>query len=553
MAGGGAPDYKKMPEDITGAITLFRDQPFLAFLPRFANAIAALDAYYLDSFSHLKKYRGLSESALRKTPEFLATQRRSTGVPRHLTAHQRAVVYSLAVDRFMVGSNRIGKTFVSALEIAWWAFGEHPNPARELPPRPAHIWACCPDFHNVGKDINLPMLRWVLGKAGKWKEADKTFVSVNVWSDEEQSRIRIKGYDSGPEKFGGADIDLYGVDEPPPQPIYDELVMRIGEYTTNSLWTLTPVGTNAPWIYTRIYRPWDDAGRPPEKFFMENVDIKENEHLDPMEVEKRERELANDPDQAKIRLRGEWGHIGGLLYGGPMGLHADVHYVPDFEIPGVHRAAGEKEAPWCLYRAVDPGIRNEAAVAWIAVSPEGLAWLYRCYLMADRSIPEICGDVKSLQTVHERDRGFRLSVVGTEGGQRDHSSAKTRISHYAENGLVLVQVPNRPVDEHVSKLKEAISWGKDEAGHWRREPRLRIFRSCTDAWRQMRNAAWRPQGSRSGEDPKEVTLKKDDHLENAVRYLFAYAGGPRFFMPTDEELVRGFDDAEWEPDPKTGW
>jgi hypothetical protein len=49
-------------------------------------------------------------------------------------------------------------------------------------------------------------------------------------------------------------------------------------------------------------------------------------------------------------------------------------------------------------------------------------------------------------------------------------------------------------------------------------------------------------------DPREVTKKKDDHGENALRYLMVEFGGPTFVEPSAGQS------ASYEPaDEKTGY
>lgn len=556
MARGHA-DHKRMPPEVQRAIKTFKTAPFLAFLPSYLADVRIIDNYYFDVISRLKKYhedcvkacdcdnpkQGLVDF-LMSTPEFIASQSLSTGTPRHWNPYQERIIFSTAIDRFLYGGNRVGKSVVGGVEDVAIAFGEHPNPKRELVERPGRVWACAPDLKAAGRDGIIKMLRWAAGKLGKWKEAQSRFEVVSKWSDSEKGEITFKSYDSGPEKFGSADCDLIHYDEPPPRSIYDECIMRLGEGKTHHLFTMTLVGTNSHWIVRDLYRQWIDDGRPDDPLWV-NAGLRDNPHIDRDEIDRVEKKLAHDPDQLKVRVYGEMPQMGGFLY---PNLDSDTHLVDDFEIPGVHRDPKDGEKPWTLYRCIDPGIRNPCYVGWVAVSPNDLAFIYRELCEADMSIPEICKWM--LQHEYKREI-FQWGTIDIAARQRDYGSGDTRTQIFAKNGVYLLEASNREVDTAVGTMREAFDYAKDDDGNFRREPRLRIFRSCLKTWKSLRNAAWKPKSSRTEEDPKEQALKKDADPENAIRYLFTNFGGPHYYPRKQEDtaLVSG----AWEPDQKTGY
>ena len=538
-------NWKKWPEEAKYWWDIFRSYPWLAFLPENVDCIRQIDNYQATRVFHQHGYsgKGLSIKELRATPEFLSTMGKTHGVPREFTSPQKIIMASDARDRFMVGANRCGKTLMSALEAVWWAKGRHPF--LKVPEPPNMVWVCAPDWPNYLNPINRKMLSWALGKKGKdnynFKLAERIF---EVFTEDSEgnhvtSRIVLKSYDSGAEKFGGEDVDLICNDEPPPPSVYEEEMMRLGENPLHTFWSLTPVGSNAPWIYTDLYRPWLDEGKPTDKIFV-NLAISDNPHLPKDDVERARKKYANNPDAAKVRLEGEWSHIGGLLY--PI-LEAEVHYVDDFKIPGVHRAPRDDEVPWTLYRGLDPGIRNNAGCVWVAVDPLNNAFVYRDFSKSGYSIPEKCAAIQMMQ---EPTEVYRWSVIDMAAQQRDYASGLPRTAIYAENGVVCLPVKNTDVVSQVSTVKEAFAFTRDDDGNYRHEPKLRVFRSCIDTWRQLSRAAWKTHKLTSGEDPKEQTLKRDDDLENSLRYLICAHGGPVF--AATQEAPTGM-----EGDPVTGY
>jgi len=539
--------WQRFSPRVRAAWKFLREYPFFAFLPKYRNAIDHIDHELLTNLTKFKSSpcHGMTFEQAMMSQEFFETCKRTTGVPRHFTAPQQEILSAKAQERFMVGANRCGKTLLSSLECAWWAKGEHPF--REVPEPPNTIWACAPDWPNYLNTINRKMISWALGKAGKgnytYRVADRIFEvdTLNSDGDPVTSRIFLKSYDSGAEKFGGEDVDLIANDEPPPPSVYEEQSMRLGENPLNFFWSLTPVGSNAPYLYI-MYRDWLDEGRPDDRHFVK-LAIQDNPYLPPEEVQKAYKKWGNDEAIANVRLKGNWESIGGMLY---PELDPDVHIVDDFEIPGVHV---DDETPWTLYRALDPGLRNEAACAWVAVSPEGFAFVYREFLQAELSIPEQCKRIIAAKTPREF---YRWSTIDIAANAKDYGTGIPRIVQYANEGVVCLPASNRvrsgQEGDQISTVKEWLAFTKDDEGNFRKEPKLRFFRSCTNTWRQFRNAAWKTQSLRSGEDPKEATLKKDDHIENAIRYLLCAYGGPSFARKGDPAPV-----GAWEPDETTGY
>jgi phage terminase large subunit-like protein len=540
-----AEPWNTFPPQAAGLVESFRRYPFAAFLPRYAGQMALLDDWLAWWVKKVERLENVKLSEIRAHPRFLRWSSQRHGVPRHLTVPQMDFASSQAQERWMVGSNRLGKSFMAALEYVWWATGVHPY--RQVPEPPNLVWAGCPDWMNHGKPITVPHVRWALGQwPYKWREVERTFHVQPAASDGEPllgappSRIVVKSYDSGADKWQGAEPQLVGYDEAPPESIHNEVGARVGQEPLNIIATLTPL-YQASWIRTKIHRPWEDGGRPEHIHFISG-DIRTNPNLDQAEVDRMEARYADDPEELKIRVYGDWAAIGGLLY--PK-LDVNVHMVDDFEIPGVHRPPKPDEQPWTLYRTIDPGIRVEAGVSWVACAPDGNCFAYRELFQADRSIPEICRWMRMLETKHEQ---FQYTTIDQAGKQRDYGTGKPRTLIYAENGVTCLAAGNKDVVVSVQEMKEVFRWSKDDDGNFRREPRLRIFRSCTNTWRELRNAAWAPHERSSPTDPREKTLKKDDHLENALRYLFVAFGGPRFVA-----RKRG-PEAPYEPqDKKTGY
>lgn len=511
---------KKFDKRITDVIKLCRQAPWLLFQPNSRHNVAVLDIAGV-------------------------TEKRKTGVPRYLTKPQQLFAKNPAQERWFIAGNRSGKTFIGALEMAWWMRGAHPF--RRVPEPPNLGWAGFPDFKNHGRPITVPLLKWAFGKIGvEYKRAADTFEIEAL--NGTTSMCHLKSYDSGSDKWQGDAPDIIWLDEAPQdQSIYDEAVMRIGEEEfLNIIGTLTPLNQCA-WLYSDVYEPWIDANKPKDTVFV-GADIYSNPHLNKSAVKKVEEKYANDPDQAKVRLKGEWAHIAGRIY--PM-LNALVHIVPDFEIPGVHRAPKDGEEPWTLYRAIDVGIRNNSVVLWVAVSPDGLCYVYRELCKSDTSIPVMCQIALSMETSHEKSTGFVYSVIDPTSVQRDPGTGFARVDTYAKNGIVCITGNNKFV-HGTGRMKDAFAFTREEStGILVTPPKYRFFKTCPTVWKEHRRYAYAVSAGSSVVDPKEAAIKKDDHTCDALRYLEATNLGPQHRTQQEDEYALA--DALYQPDEKTGY
>lgn len=512
---------KPLPKKIENTIALCRKAPWAVFLPQFRHNAGLLDDY--------------------NVPESI-----KKGVPRYLTDPQQKFAQSPAIERWFIAANRAGKTFLGALEMAWYMQGSHPF--RKIPEPPNEGWAGFPDFKNHGRPITVPLLKWAFGKIGvEYKRAADKF-EVQALNGK-VSTCYLKSYDSGADKWQGAAPDIIWFDEvPEDQAIYDEAMMRIGDSDLNIIGTMTPL-YKAAWLYSEVYERWKDEGEDPlDKAFISSS-IYENVHLSARALKKAEKQVEADPDTAKIRLHGEWAHISGRIYGE---LSPFIHRIADFEIPGVHRQPNtdEGEEPWTLYRAIDVGIRNNSVVLWIAVSPDGLCYVYRELCESDKSIPTMCDIALAMETPIEKATGFEYSVIDPSSAQRDPATGTARVDTYANNGIICIK-GNNDWQLGVSKMKDAFHYKVDDDGNMVSPPKYRFFQSCRTTWDEHRKYAYAQHSRTSVTDPREAANKRDDHTVDSLRYLEATGMGPDFRKRQPDSY--SYADLIYEEDTKTGY
>ena len=162
-----------------------------------------------------------------------------------------------ANQRLLMAANRVGKSFVGAMEMAihltglypeWWVGRRYKEPIR--------AWVCgasnettrdiCqrelfgqPDNPRDKGKGSIP--KHLIGETTRKPGVPNAHSSVLVkHSSGGWSRVAFKAYEMGAEKFMGESIDLVWLDEEPPQDIYSQCVTRTLDRQGMVYMTFTP-------------------------------------------------------------------------------------------------------------------------------------------------------------------------------------------------------------------------------------------------------------------------------------------------------------------------
>jgi hypothetical protein len=181
---------------------------------------------------------------------------------------------------------------------------------------------------------------------------------------------------------------------------------------------------------------------------------------------------------------------------------------------------------WKRYNGIDWGFAAPWAVIWAAVDEDGRAWVYReiyekqvgeaeqarRILAAESSDEEVLmrfaddamwatrGDAKPIAGVYA-DNGVHLIPAGKGAGSRIHGWQRVR-----------------------SYLDNAPACPHHRALGWETCPKLHIFTTCENLYRELRDLPHATKG-----DPEDADTNADDHLADSLRYLLSNLGtGPSF-------------------------
>jgi hypothetical protein len=200
---------------------------------------------------------------------------------------------------------------------------------------------------------------------------------------------------------------------------------------------------------------------------------------------------------------------------------------------------------WRRYRLVDHGVRNPTACLWIAVDPDGAAWVYAEHYEAGMPVP------------HHAKEIHRIGV------EKDHHALE--LSHTALNEMELTNwSPTKDFIRRTSKLYKTLgdpsmnnrtqadmatvkqrygeygiyigdanreSPGLETINHMFSEGTLTLFDTCVNTMREVEGLVWEEHQDPS-KNKKEREVDKDNHTTDCLKYF------ANDFAPAAKEIER---------------
>lgn len=414
--------------------------------------------------------------------------------------HEKQVLFhsSSARGRLYIGGNRSGKTTGGIVEDIWMSTKKHPYRANILN-RPCRGRVVGVDFLQGVQKIILPQFaRWLPPSElinGSWEDsyskAERTLTFANG------SFIEFMSYDQDLVKFAGTSRDFIHYDEEPPQDIFTECSARLVD-TAGSWWmTMTPVD-GMTWIYDNIYL----AAQLDTKDLLKvvEVDMRDNPHLLPGEVDMYEASL--DSDQKMARIKGKFVQIGGLVY---KKFSPEIHVV-DHMVP-------PKE--WAWYASLDHGYNNPTAWLWHAVSPDGTVITFDEHYEREQTVDQHSAIVNNRNIVHGRPPDYYVGDPAIV--QRNGVTATSIQTEYAQHGIGLLLGDNS-VLAGVNRINQYLALNPEGKPNWF------ITRNCPNLIREIQRLRWKTPASRRTanlNNASDLIHKKDDHACDSARYFFS--------------------------------
>jgi hypothetical protein len=340
-----------------------------------------------------------------------------------------------------------------------------------------------------------------LNEMAKWTDMDefellkqgKPYVSQIIYKPT-GSTVEFMTHDMDPLIFESIEADFFIADEPFERHIFIAISrgLRSKHSKPYSLLIGTPISQN--WVRSDLYEPWEKNERDDiDCFRFSTYDNKKN--LVEGYIEQFSRLLTEQ--EKKVRLEGDWFDSSGLALAH---LFKDsVHQIEDFEIPRdwpcvVSIDCHPSKAHVALMLAIDPrtgrkyAIKELTAKATAAQFAERLIEWSRGY----RVIDFVCDSLGSADTTGGD--GFKsfIEVLNNYG-------VRTRPTSYQD----------KSDEDWIDRIRSALDIPIEMDNFGQQVPNLRVFKTCTQLIKEIKNVAWLKYKHKEENKPKLDISQKD--------------------------------------------
>ena len=155
--------------------------------------------------------------------------------------------------RFLFWGNQVGKTTLGAVECVMVALGRHPY---IKPKGGATVWASALTW-ELWENILLPeLLTWIphdrIISAPEPNQSSPGRRTIKVRADDGSISLIVgKSAQQGRGSYQSAKVHLVWFDEEHPEPIWNEVLLRLVRFGGRTLTTATPL-LGLTWVYHRI-------------------------------------------------------------------------------------------------------------------------------------------------------------------------------------------------------------------------------------------------------------------------------------------------------------
>jgi len=201
----------------------------------------------------------------------------------------------------------------------------------------------------------------------------------------------------------------------------------------------------------------------------------------------------------------------------------DIHIVQPFHIP----------YSWPRWCCIDPGIRHEAAVSWMAQDFLGNKYYYREHLAAGQDVSWWSNLILDFETRADwggPDEQMFRRLIGPEARQRGQTDGKSVLDIFNEN-YIYPEAADRSPAARISEITAHLRPKTDHRNPWTGvtpAPQLYIFSDCHKMIEYLPQYRWKPQRINYAEEdlPEEVRKKDDHNIDNCGHILVAIDNTP---------------------------
>ena len=213
---------------------------------------------------------------------------------------------------------------------------------------------------------------------------------------------------------------------------YIYLISRVrgaNDYPKQVKSTTNPGGIGHGWVKARFVDP-SPAGEPfigedgLRRIFIPSL-LSDNKFLEEGDPEYRKRLLALPERERRALLYGDWNIFEGQYF---TEFDPTRHVIAPFEIP----------VSWRKYRTIDYGL-DRLACLWIAISPDGNAYVYREFCKSNLTISSAAAEILA-RTPHGED--IYATLAPPDLWNRSQESGRSKAILFSEYGLNFTKTGN---------------------------------------------------------------------------------------------------------------
>lgn len=409
------------------------------------------------------------------------------------------------------GGNGSGKTYglVAILGAFMWPalnqqifsapiFQQFPHPKRiRIASTPAELG----DLSSIQSSIEelWPRGRYWYDKKGRTYPCQ--FRTDTGWV------LDLMSYEQAPKEYAGPSIGVAAINEPPPEPIYNELLTRLRRGGI-LLGAMTSLRDN-PWVVHGIFGKVD--GKDIRVVF---GDVEENckDHtpggtLSHLQVE---RILSKfDPDEREARKTGK-----PLIFAGRIFRSFDraAHVSAEPLQPRMHDVT--------RYMVCDPAIGKPLAMIWADVDASGIVRIYdewpEFQFEGARDLNMTVKDYVALIRAEEGDATAHVRILDRHfGNARRTLGGKSLKDEFEDSGIAFddsyTMEQAAEVETGILKVKDLLRWDPSRQMDSLNRPRLLVSPTCKNVITAMENWVRDPKTAQPREEYKDFS--------DCVRYL----------------------------------
>ena len=353
---------------------------------------------------------------------------------------------------------------------------------------PCHIWVGAPKYAKH-EDTTLPLFRKLIPKEALWKQSfAKSYSSQSRQIQLDcGSTIGLKTYDQDLDAWASAEIHRISWDEEPNTPnsrdLRSEARARLISTGGEEIIGMTPL-LGWSWVYDDVWLRRDQ-----DNIVVVTMTMADNPWLPPAVITEFEAGLTED--EKRMRIHGEFVHVGGLVY--PQ--LSDDHFV---EAPDREHVASQT-----VIVGIDPGVRT-TAVVFVAFDNENSALVFdELYLHDDAAIPK-----NASKAIREKLALWDITphrfIIDPSARNRSLTDAQRVQELYKIEGIRALPGQN-DLEAGVFEIRRRLEFN-----------RILFSRACTKLKWELERYRIDPK-----DDERFAVLKQDDHGPDALKYVCA--------------------------------